>query len=364
MNLNLNYETSFIKIKDQLNSLSIMGYARSRNFLNGDFSKLSAYISRGVISISDVYKEVLNNNASFQDKESFIRQLAWREYWQRSAIKLGNKLFSDIRKNQDQVTNYEFAENILNASTSIKAIDTAIKNLYESGYVHNHNRLYIAALSCHIAKSHWLQPAKWLYYNLFDGDIASNHLSWQWVAGTNSHRPYIANQQNINKYCFTKQKDTYLDYDYDQIFLQPIPKCLQKTIQPILQTHLTNSALPKLNPKLPTLIYNSYNLDPEWKKTIDANRLLLLEPSHFKKYPISEKVLKFVTDLSKNINNIQTYVGELSDLVSLTNAPFYAKKHVLFNYNEIEEEEPVWLFDIHKEFSSFSSFWKKCIKPG
>ena len=90
--MKLNYESSFKNIKDQLNSLSIKGYAKSRNFLNGDVSKLSAYISRGVISISDVYEKIINTDASFEDKESFTRQLAWREYWQRSAIKLGNKL--------------------------------------------------------------------------------------------------------------------------------------------------------------------------------------------------------------------------------------------------------------------------------
>lgn len=363
MNANFKYDTSYKHIKEQLQNISIKHYAKTRNYVNGSVTKLSAYISRGLIQPVDVFEQVISSDASFEDKDSFIRQLAWREYWQRSLIKLGSKVFTDIRKPQENIANYDIPEAVISGSTSINAIDTAIQSLYDTGYVHNHSRLYIAALVCNCAKSHWLLPAKWFYYHLFDGDIASNHLSWQWVAGTNSHRRYIANQKNINKYSFTNQTATYLDYEYDDLASQPIAESLKSTIQLCLQTQLQHTPLPRLNSKLPTLIYNSYNLDPEWNKTMDANRILLLEPSHFKKYPVSQKVIQFICDLSQNINGIQIYVGELSELIKLSSAPFFAKKHPLFDYSIIREEPPEWLFDISKDFTSFSSFWKKCTKP-
>mgnify|MGYP006195700273 CR=1 FL=1 len=68
--------------------------------------------------------------------------------------------------------------------------------------------MYLAAMVCNNAKSHWLTPARWMYYHLLDGDLASNALSWQWVAGTFSHKKYIANQQNINKYLFNEHYKT------------------------------------------------------------------------------------------------------------------------------------------------------------
>jgi deoxyribodipyrimidine photo-lyase len=69
--------------------------------------------------------------------------------------------------------------------------------------------MYIASLACNVAQSQWRIPAKWMYYHLLDADWASNALSWQWVAGTNSNKKYFANQNNINKYCFTKANEYF-----------------------------------------------------------------------------------------------------------------------------------------------------------
>lgn len=55
-------------------------------------------------------------------------------------------------------------------------------------------------LTCTIAQPHWLNPARWMNCHLLDGDLASNMLSWQWVASSFSSKKYYANQENINKY--------------------------------------------------------------------------------------------------------------------------------------------------------------------
>ena len=83
--------------------------------------------------------------------------------------------------------------------------------------MHNHLRMYVASIVCNVAQSHWINPARWMYYYLLDADWASNSLSWQWVAGSNSNKKYFANQDNINKYCLTTQKGTFLDLDYQKI---------------------------------------------------------------------------------------------------------------------------------------------------
>ena len=49
-------------------------------------------------------------------------------------------------------------------------------------------------------KVHWRVGADWLYGHLLDGDLASNHLSWQWVAGTGSSKPSLFNAGNVARY--------------------------------------------------------------------------------------------------------------------------------------------------------------------
>ena len=111
------------------------------------------------------------------------------------------------------------------------------------------------------------------------------------------------------------RKNTFLDIEYHQFNDLNIPKELTELKDIKLTTHL-----PKMTEEIiidinkPTLIYNFYNLDPKWKVNVDANRILLIEPSVFENYPISKKSMKFMIDLSKNINSIQLYVGEFKDL--------------------------------------------------
>ena len=115
-----------------------------------------------------------------------------------------DQIFSDLKNDQLGIENYKIPKAIVNAQTNISAVDDAIKILYSSGYMHNHMRMYVASICCNIAKCHWSTPSKWLYSHLFDGDLASNSLSWQWVAGTFSNKKYYANQSNINKYFGTQ----------------------------------------------------------------------------------------------------------------------------------------------------------------
>ena len=64
----------------------------------------------------------------------------------------------------------------------------------------NHARMWLASYVVHVRKVHWRAGADWLYAHLLDGDLASNHLSWQWVAGTGSHKPYLFNAENVARY--------------------------------------------------------------------------------------------------------------------------------------------------------------------
>ena len=102
----------------------------------------------------------------------------------------------------------------------------------------------------------------------------------------------------------------------------------------------------------------------KWDKDIVANRILLLEPSHFSNHPISKKTLDFITKFSKeNIDQIQLYVGEFDDLVDkYLLKDMHFKEHPLNSHYKGAEVNRDWMFDVNGYHSSFFSFWKKCKK--
>jgi len=362
MNQSIQFPTNYQEIIARIEQIDAKQYERTRNFLNGAVTYLSPYISRGVIQMPQV-KEIVLKKYGRYISEKLVQELAWREFFQRVWQHKENQIFSDLKQDQLNVSHHLIPAKIVDANTGIDAIDEAIQSLYTTGYMHNHARMYTAMLTCNIAKAHWLNPAKWMYYHLLDGDLASNMLSWQWVAGSFSSKKYYANQENINKYAGTKQQNTIVDYSYEDLPNQSIPENLQATMLLDLQTKLPITALPSINPGLPLLIYNSYNLDPNWHKEEKANRILLLEPEHFAAYPISEKVLDFILALAvENIPAIQVYVGSFDSLKQLSpQTPIFYKEHPLNSHYSGTIESRSWLFEqVNQYHGSFFSYWKKC----
>jgi deoxyribodipyrimidine photo-lyase len=339
-------------------------YAKTRNFLDGAVTYLSPYISRGVISVKQVWEIVQQNGYTIDESEKFIQELAWREYFQRVWQSLEDDMFEDIRQRYTGIRHTKMPAAIEQGSTGIEAIDEAIRNLYSTGYMHNHLRMYTASIACNIGKAHWQAPSQWMYYHLLDGDLASNTCSWQWVAGTFSSKQYYCNQENINKYTGTLQQNTFLDKSYDELPSMDIPNRLKEPKALSLKTNLPDKSELSLDYTLPLLLYTSYNLDPNWKKDIKANRVLLLEPSHFEQFPVSDKVIDFIMALSTNINDLQIWVGQLSDIPTLQSFPaIYSKEHPAFKHFPGVKEQRDWMFEeIIDPTQSFSNFWKKCNK--
>jgi deoxyribodipyrimidine photo-lyase len=137
--------------------------------------------------------------------------------------------------------------------------------------------------------------------------------------------------------------------------LQPLARFNAKTVLPKKQ------AL-NIDPSLPLLLYNSYNLDPVWRKEEKANRILVLEPSHFRQFPVSDNVLQFILSLAKNIDDLQVFAGEVNEIPHLKDTKaIYSKEHPAFVYYPGQKDERDWLFpEVKGSFGSFSSYWKKC----
>jgi deoxyribodipyrimidine photo-lyase len=184
---------SIIERIDQINPVQ---YSKTRNFIDGAVTYLSPYISRGVISIKQVHDSVLEKGHPATTIEKFLQELAWREYFQRVWQAKGEMLFEDMKQTQAEATHHKMIKAIVDANTDIAAIDQQILELYKTGYMHNHVRMYVASIACNIGKAHWSAPSRWMYYHLLDGDLATNTCSWQWVAGTFSSKSVHAYKPN------------------------------------------------------------------------------------------------------------------------------------------------------------------------
>ena len=176
-------------------------YARSRNSLNGAVTYLSPYLTHGFVSVPEVLEGVRSQHrVSPQDKLVF--ELGWREYYRHVWQHRGNGIFKSLHEGvlPEEAYTHEIPLDILSGCTGVPAIDMSVQTLYNTGYLHNHARMWLASYMVHLRKVHWRAGADWLYGHLLDGDLASNHLSWQWVAGTGSHKPYLFNAENVARY--------------------------------------------------------------------------------------------------------------------------------------------------------------------
>ena len=357
-------EVNIDNLIEVISKLDVSAYARTRNFKNGAVSKLSPYISRGVISTKFVLEILLKKGNDKKKMEKFFQELVWRDYWQKIWQKNQNLLI-DLKYPQHPVKFRSIPKAIVEAETGISAMDECIQEFYETGYIHNHMRMYIAAVCCNIGQYHWLNPAQWMYYNLLDGDWGSNALSWQWVAGTTRQKKYIANQENINKYFSTHDFNTFLNKSYEELYsFNEIPEVLKPTSSLTLKTNLPEERKLKIDDEKDTYIFNSYNLDPMWSKNKDVNRILLLEPSHFSTYPVSEHVLSFILKMASEIKDIQIAVMEFDQLHELLppKKEIHYKEHPFSNHYKGVLTERDWIFPNVEATGSFFNYWNKGIK--
>jgi deoxyribodipyrimidine photo-lyase len=355
----MKFSTKREEILAQIDRFDVAKYARSRNFITGGVSYLSPYLSRGFITVPQVVKRLKDRGIGLEQAEKFIQELAWREFYTRTWFQKGDGIFEDIRHPQEGIERFGIPRAVLASKTGIQALDTHLATFPEIGYLHNHLRMYLAATICNVAKYHWLEPAQWMYYHLLDGDLASNALSWQWCAGTFSNKLYYANQENINRYTGSKQRGTFLDFEYEELPLQAAPEHLRSSVEAALPFTPPKTKPLELIDGIPNFIYTHYTLDPTFHEGEAGNRILVLEPSHFAKHPMSPKTIDFILSLAENIAGIQVFYGEYADL----NLKGIFRDHPInTHFQGIREVHPSLAPGLSGEFNSFFSFWNKLSK--
>jgi deoxyribodipyrimidine photo-lyase len=176
-------------------------YARTRNAIDGAVSGLSPYITHGLVSLTDVLTGVAARH-ELDVQHKFVYELGWRAYFRHVWQQRGKDILQSLHRGPlpDSAYATELPPDIRHGHTGVPAIDQAVRTLYATGLLRNHARMWLASYVVHLRKVHWRCGADWFYGHLLDGDLASNHLSWQWVAGTGSHKPYLFNAANVARY--------------------------------------------------------------------------------------------------------------------------------------------------------------------
>lgn len=191
-----------------LAAIDPVAYAASRNHLDGAVTRLSPYIRHGVLTLAEVRQAVFTALATRglgrSAGEKLINELGWRDYWQRVWQQLGEGIWDDREQGASGLppTAYrqDLPEDIAGGSTGLACIDAFRHQLVHEGWLHNHARMWLAAYLVHWRRVRWQTGARWFLRHLLDGDPASNNLSWQWVAGTFSAKPYLFNRANLERF--------------------------------------------------------------------------------------------------------------------------------------------------------------------
>lgn len=189
-----------------------VAYAKRRNFELGpeehaNVSASSPWIRHRVILEEDVLRKVIKKH-SVSSAEKFIQEVFWRGYfkgWLEHRPEVWRRYKKNVMSYADQLEKdaglarrYETA---INAKTGIDCFDTWANELIETGYLHNHARMWFASIWIYTLELPWELGADFFYRHLLDGDPASNTCSWRWICGLHTTgKTYLARASNIEKF--------------------------------------------------------------------------------------------------------------------------------------------------------------------
>ena len=188
----------------KLNDIDAVAYNSNRNFINGAVTHLSPYLRHGCITLNESFTSVKTRFGMAAEKLLF--EFAWRDYWRQVWFAEGNAIYSEMEPSKVEIGYAPLNDFVTKGNTGLPCMDGFVHELLDTGYMHNHARMWFASYVVHHLKIDWRAAADWFEAHLLDGDSASNHLSWQWVASTFSAKPYFFNKENLarftgDKYC-------------------------------------------------------------------------------------------------------------------------------------------------------------------
>ena len=170
-------------------------YKEGRNFpFNKNVSRLSPHIHFGEISPKQLWVKA-KSISSNKNTEHFVSEICWREFSYYLLYHFPNLPKDNLQKKFNNFpwkdNNYYF-DSWKKGKTGYPIIDAGMRELYETGYMHNRVRMIVASFLVKNLLIHWHKGERWFWDCLFDADLANNSASWQWVAGSGADAaPYF-----------------------------------------------------------------------------------------------------------------------------------------------------------------------------
>lgn len=173
----------------------------------GNVSVLSPYLRHRLVTEREVLDAVLRRH-SLGASEKFVQEVFWRTYfkghletrpeiWRRYRKALQGQADA-VREGVGFARAYREA---VEGRTGIDCFDAWVKELRDTGYLHNHARMWFASIWIFTLRLPWELGADFTFRHFLDGDPASNTLSWRWVAGLHTRgKTYLARPANIAEY--------------------------------------------------------------------------------------------------------------------------------------------------------------------
>lgn len=159
-------------------------------------SKLSPYLAWGEISPRKIWYDskdkleqlMINQQVGAHAAiESFMRQLVWREFAYHQLVAFPKVIDQPLKP---EFTGFSWLEDKQGlqqwrqARTGYPLVDAGMRELWETGWMHNRIRMITASFLVKHLLIHWQEGAAWFRDTLVDHDLANNTMGWQWVAGS------------------------------------------------------------------------------------------------------------------------------------------------------------------------------------
>lgn len=149
-------------------------------------SRLSPYLHFGQISPHQIWHAALGSKAPAHEIDSFLRQLGWREFSYNLLYHfptLPEKNFQSKFDGFSWLSDTQLLHAWQQGKTGYPIVDAGMRELAQTGYMHNRVRMIVASFLVKNLLLHWHHGRDWFWDKLVDADLANNSASWQWVAG-------------------------------------------------------------------------------------------------------------------------------------------------------------------------------------
>jgi deoxyribodipyrimidine photo-lyase len=171
-----------ILIKDK-----IINYSDTRDFPSIDgTSKISPFLKHGQIHVETIWNKCQDIEIKGKGYRKYINELGWREFSHSLINYFPEMLKGNLRKEFDKfpwVKNIKHLKLWKQGMTGYPLVDAGMRELYETGWMHNRVRMVVGSFLVKHLRIHWVEGEKHFRDCLMDFNEANNVAQWQWVAG-------------------------------------------------------------------------------------------------------------------------------------------------------------------------------------